>query len=86
MWVFYILYSKTKDKYYIGFTGDSIHERLRKHNSDHKGFTGSIGDWETRYTETHLEKNEAFQREQQVKKWKSRKMIEKLIQSEHPDV
>ncbi len=40
----YILYSVKKNKYYIGFTGDDIKERLRKHNSHHGGFTGGLGD------------------------------------------
>ncbi|WP_333908728.1 GIY-YIG nuclease family protein [Marinigracilibium pacificum] len=36
----YILYSRILDKYYVGHTGDLLTERLRKHNSNHKGFTG----------------------------------------------
>ncbi|MCB9019399.1 MAG: GIY-YIG nuclease family protein [Chitinophagales bacterium] len=36
---FYILYSKDLDRYYIGHTCDQIEERLRKHLSNHKGFT-----------------------------------------------
>ncbi len=85
MWLFYILYSKTKNTYYIGFTGDSIEERLRRHNSQHKGFTGSVSDWAVKYKESFGSKNEAQSREQQVKKWKSRKKIEALIGLEHSD-
>ena len=51
MYTFYILYSKIKSHYYIGFTGDKFEERLRKHNSDHKGFTGKAGDWIIVYSE-----------------------------------
>jgi len=36
MYIVYILCSINKDRYYIGFTGDEIQERLRKHNSNHK--------------------------------------------------
>ena len=85
MWTFYILYSVVLDKYYIGFTGDDLQERLRRHNTDHKGFTGGIGDWKVAYTEHFNSKEEAYRREREVKKWKSRKLIEKLISSEHPD-
>jgi putative endonuclease len=85
MWTFYILYSVVLDKYYIGFTGDDLQERLRRHNTDHKGFTGGIGDWKVVYTEHFNSKEEAYRREREVKKWKSRKLIEKLISSEHPD-
>ena len=84
--IVYILFSPTKNKYYIGFTGDDIQERLRKHNTDHKGFTGGKGDWKLRYQEEFLLKQDACKRELQIKKWKSRKLIEKLIGLEHPDL
>ncbi len=45
----YILYSKILDKYYVGYTGDVLAERLRKHNSFHKGFTGTKNDWDIVY-------------------------------------
>ncbi|MBL7910664.1 MAG: GIY-YIG nuclease family protein [Bacteroidia bacterium] len=38
----YILFSPSKNKYYVGHTGDDLVERIRKHNSNHKGFTGGI--------------------------------------------
>ena len=79
MFYTYILYSKTKNKYYVGHTGDSLEERLRKHNTNHKGFTGGIGDWEVKYFEEHLTKSEAYNRELEIKKWKSRVKIEQLI-------
>jgi putative endonuclease len=75
----YILFSSTLNKYYIGHTGDELQERLRKHNSNHKGFTGSIPDWDYVYTEKFETKTEAYARERQIKSWKSRKLIEKLI-------
>lgn len=75
---FYILFSKKLNKYYIGSTNDLV-ERLRKHNSNHKGFTGKIGDWKVVYSEEFKSKTEAYFRESQVKSWKSRKAIEKLI-------
>ena len=85
MWTFYILYSPTLNKYYIGHTGDRLEERVRKHNSHHKGFTGGHGDWKVVYKESFTTKEEAYRREREVKSWKSRKLIEKLIGSEHPD-
>ena len=75
----YILFSPSKDKYYVGYTGDDINERIRKHNTNHSGFTGGIGDWQICYTENFTTKAEAIQRESQIKKWKSRKKIELLI-------
>ncbi|HRG59501.1 MAG TPA: GIY-YIG nuclease family protein [Bacteroidia bacterium] len=79
MYYCYILYSQLLNKYYIGFTGDVIEERIRKHNSNHAGFTGKTGDWELKYIEEFAEKHQAMQRERQIKGWKSRVMIEKLI-------
>jgi putative endonuclease len=79
MHITYILFSKQLDKYYVGATSDDITERLRKHNSNHKGFTGGQGDWIIVHLEFFNSKSETFAREKQIKKWKSRKLIEKLV-------
>ncbi|MEQ9374067.1 MAG: GIY-YIG nuclease family protein [Imperialibacter sp.] len=84
---FYILFSDSKGKFYIGHTCDNLSERLRKHNSQHKGFTGGVGDWTIVYSEEYREKTRAYQREREVKAWKGRKRIERLIgsaSSRHP--
>jgi putative endonuclease len=75
----YILFFQLMNKYYVGFTGDNILERLKKHSTSHKGFTGGIGDWKIVYTEVFLTKKETMEREKQIKNWESRKMLEKLI-------
>lgn len=75
---FYIIFSPSTDKYYIGHTSD-LDERLRKHNSNHKGFTGKADDWQFVYTENFSSKTEAYQRERQIKAWKSREKIKSLI-------
>ena len=90
MFYTYILYSSKLDKYYVGHTGDKLTERLRRHNSNHDGFTGGIGDWTIVYSENFTNKECAYERERIIKGWKSKKMIEKLIKqrstdSEHPD-
>jgi putative endonuclease len=84
----YIIFSKTLNKYYVGSTSDVMEERLRRHNSNHSGFTGGYGDWVTVYLEFFETNQQALAREKQIKKWKSRKLIEKLVESagsEHPD-
>ena len=79
---FYILFSASKNRYYIGATCDELNERIRKHNSNHKkGFTGTVNDWKVVYSEHFKTKEEAFSREREVKKWKSRKKVETLISS-----
>jgi putative endonuclease len=82
----YILDSHLLNKYYVGHTGDDLDERLRRHNSNHKGFTGKADDWEIVYKEVFETKESAYQREREIKSWKSRKRIEKLIGSKYPDL
>ena len=74
----YILFSSSLNRYYIGSTND-VEERFKKHLSSIKGFTSKVKDWEVKYTESFETRSEALQRELQIKKWKSRVMIEKLI-------
>ena len=82
----YIIFSKTLNKFYVGHTSN-LQERIRKHYTNHKGFTGSKADWKVVFLEQYNSKKDAYKREREIKKWKSRKMIERLIRngSEHPD-
>jgi putative endonuclease len=50
-----------------------LENRLQKHNSNHRGFTGKSGDWVIVYKEGFTIKKIAMQREAEIKKWKSRK-------------
>ncbi len=77
----YILFSANKNKFYIVYTSDDLQERIRKHNSNHKGFTGNVNDWVLTYPEAFELKADAFAREREIKKWKCRKKIEELIRS-----
>lgn len=76
---FYILFSETLNQYYIGHTFEGLEERLLKHLSNHSGFTGKGKDWIVIYFEEFETKSLAYKRELEVKKWKSRIRIEKLI-------
>ncbi|MFZ4932081.1 GIY-YIG nuclease family protein [Chryseobacterium sp. Mn2064] len=85
----YILYSIHLNKYYIGHSCDNIQERLRRHLSEHKGFTSKAKDWIIVYKEDFNSKEDAYNREREIKNWKSKIKIEKLIQQkniEHPDL
>ncbi|QAA81498.1 GIY-YIG nuclease family protein [Aequorivita sp. H23M31] len=77
----YILYSSAINRYYIGHTGEPIEERLRKHLSNHSGFTSKAKDWEIKYTERFRTKSEAYTRELYIKRKKSVKFIQNLISS-----
>ena len=74
----YILFSENLDRYYIGSTADVL-VRLKEQLWTHGGFTSRAKDWELKYSESFATKKMAAERELQIKKWKSRKMIEKLI-------
>ncbi|AWG21586.1 excinuclease ABC subunit C [Flavobacterium faecale] len=78
MFYVYILFSKLIDQYYVGYTSMELKERLRRHLSSHKGYTGRAKDWEVIYFESFDEKTSAILREQEIKKWKSRIKIEAL--------
>ncbi|KAF2337284.1 GIY-YIG nuclease family protein [Flavobacterium daemonense] len=78
--IVYILFSESKNKFYIGFTSN-LEERLVRHNQKSKGFTGNTDDWKIVYTEKYETKELAYKRELQIKSWKSRIKIQKLIQS-----
>ncbi len=77
MFYTYVIYSAVRDKYYIGSTSD-LEQRLFKHNTNHKGFTGKAGDWEIVYFKEFAKKQDALLRERQIKSWKSRKKIEEF--------
>jgi len=81
MYYVYILYSKEIDAYYVGYTGDSLDERLRKHKTNHKGFTSRAKGWIYCYTEPYTSKSDAYSREREIKKKKSRIYIKSLIES-----
>ena len=80
MFYFYILFSESVNKYYVGSTSN-LNERLKKHNTNHKGFTGGVKDWTIVYSEPYPSKSKALARERSIKKLKSRSKIIKLINS-----
>ena len=79
MFKLYILWSDSRKRYYVGTTGDSLDQRLRKHNTNHKGFTGKTLDWTLLYHEEFESKAEALKREKEIKGWKSTLKIKKLM-------
>ena len=74
----YILFSERRNRYYVGCTSN-VSERIIRHNQKSNGFTGSVNDWELKYKEEFVNKETAYLRELEIKKWKSRKKVEQLI-------
>ena len=79
MYYVYILYSENMDRYYVGSTSD-LEARLDRHNNGESRYTKSGIPWQIMHTEEYRTRKEAMSREHHIKKWKSRKMIKKLIE------
>ena len=80
MFYFYILQSVISYRYYIGSTED-LKNRLLLHNKGIVKSTKSNRPWRLVYSESFSTLREARKRELQVKKWKSRVAIERLIKT-----
>ncbi|MCH7732073.1 MAG: GIY-YIG nuclease family protein [Candidatus Marinimicrobia bacterium] len=80
MYFIYILHSNSKDCYYTGHT-DDLEYRLKRHNKGMTKSTKSGIPWYFVYSEQFKTRTEAIKREIEIKRWKSRKMIENLIKS-----
>ena len=76
----YILYSKSIDQYYIGHSID-INDRLFRHNNSGSKATKKASDWKIVYKEEFPNRIDAYRREMEIKKKKSRKYIELLIET-----
>ena len=74
----YIIKSAKNGKYYIGSTSN-LERRILDHNAGKVKSTKSGVPWEIVYNEIHITLSEARSRENQIKGWKKRIMIEKLV-------
>jgi putative endonuclease len=80
MFFVYILYSESKDRYYVGHT-ENLTVRLAYHNSGRVKSTKNFRPWICVYFEEFETKLVANRRELEIKKKKSRKYLEFLIQN-----
>jgi putative endonuclease len=76
-WV-YILRSDAVDRYYIGQTGD-LKNRLFHHRSGRERYTKIASDWKLVFSKEFKTRTDAQRVENFIKKQKSRKFIEKVI-------
>jgi putative endonuclease len=81
---FYILFSRSLNKYYVGITSDSVSSRLIKHNTSSYGsrYTSQAKDWELKCEIICDSFSEARKMELYVKRMKSKIFIEKIIGDE----
>ena len=78
MWYVYVIYSNKIDRYYVGIT-ENLCLRLERHNSGWGRYTKRGIPWVIVYTENYPTKANAFKRESEIKKRKSRTYIEGII-------
>jgi putative endonuclease len=78
MFYVYIIFSATANKYYVG-SCQNVQQRLDDHLNSRSKYTKMVKDWEFTYTESFETRSQAYQREMEIKKKKSRVFIENLI-------
>jgi putative endonuclease len=76
----YILYSVNFNRYYIGHCED-LTLRLVRHNNKQVPSTKPYVPWIMVYSESYVSRQEANARELYIKRMKSRKYIEQLLNS-----
>ena len=79
----YIIHSPAIDRYYVGESPDIIN-RLDQHNSHYfkKGFTKAAQDWKIVSSTEWGNKEDALYLEKFIKRMKSKKFIEKIIEDQ----
>ena len=86
MFYTYILYSPSTDRYYTGHTGTTLEIRIRRHNQGDNPSTKPGIPWDLKFYKSFETKTEAIKFENYIKRKKSRKYIEWLIQSEENEL
>jgi len=86
MFYTYILYSPSTDRYYTGHTGTTLEIRITRHNQGDNPSTKSGIPWTLKFFKTFDTRSEAMTFENNIKRKKSRKYIEWLIQSDENEL
>ncbi|MEO1023476.1 MAG: GIY-YIG nuclease family protein [Bacteroidota bacterium] len=82
----YIIYSSSKDRYYVGSTSVGVQLRVDRHNEGWTKSTRSGIPWELKYIKSFDVKTAALKYELFLKRQKSRPFLEKLITSEENEL
>jgi putative endonuclease len=79
MYHVYILYSPSKDQYYIGHTGVTPEIRTKRHNEGWTQSTKAGIPWDLVFSQKAPDKSTAIKWENHIKRQKSRRFIEEII-------
>ena len=82
MFFVYILRSARSGIFYVGHTEDLI-QRLREHETGRSHISSSRGPWELVYVEVFSTRAEAMKREREIKGRKSKRYINKLLETDN---
>jgi len=77
----YILFSKSLNKFYVGFSSLTVKERLNYHLSNHKGFTSKAKDWEIVWSTLFNDKTKALELEKKIKKRGAKRFLHDSMNS-----
>ncbi|MBS1703294.1 MAG: GIY-YIG nuclease family protein [Armatimonadetes bacterium] len=78
MFFVYILWSESRQRFYMGHSAD-LEDRLTRHNEGRSKATKPGVPWILKYTEDFETKALAVRRELEIKSWKSADRIKELI-------
>ncbi|MBI1754877.1 GIY-YIG nuclease family protein [Candidatus Azambacteria bacterium] len=78
MFFVYIIKSFEGGRYYVG-SCDNVEKRVEQHNKGRVRSTKAFVPWELLYTEKFKSRSESRNRERQLKSWKSREALERLM-------
>lgn len=80
MFYIYIIYSETADKYYTGYSENPWIRIIQHNENDTDKYTGKYDNWKlVAVFETSSDRGETMIIEKFIKKQKTKKLIEKLI-------
>ena len=82
MFYTYVLYSRHHNKVYIGFTSNPDARLIHHNHPQNKGWTAKFKPWEIIHIEQYEYKNDAMNREKQLKSSRGRQFIKSLLQSQ----
>lgn len=68
MFYVYVLKSKDSDRFYVGFA-NNLRERIKKHNKGEVYWTKRHMPWKLAYYEAYLSRDDARDREKQLKRF-----------------
>ena len=74
----YILQSESTDRFYVGQSINLV-ERIAYHNANYSLSLKNRGPWRLVYTEEYATRSAAMRRERQIKSWKDRRLIQRLL-------